>query len=65
MPMPPLSALNVGKLCAYLDRSWDLRGQIKKRLEERIPPLQDRAKKTNRTLCSLLRGLRPKSVIAS
>jgi polysaccharide pyruvyl transferase CsaB len=65
MPMPPLSALNVGKLCAYLDRSWDLRAQIKRRLEERIPALQERAKKTNRTLCSLLRDLRPKSVTAS
>jgi polysaccharide pyruvyl transferase WcaK-like protein len=65
MPMPPLSALNVGNLCAYLDRSWDLRAQIKKRLEERIPTLQERAKKTNRTLCGLLRDLRPKSVVAS
>lgn len=59
MPMPPITALNVGKLCAYLDRSWDLRHQLKKRLEEKVPPLQERAKRTNRILCDLLQSLRP------
>jgi len=64
MPMPPIAALNVGKLCAYLDRSWDLRIQIKKQLEERIPPLQERAKKTNQILYDLLRDLEPKRMSA-
>ena len=59
MPMPPIAALNVGKLCAFLDRSWDLRNRIKKQLEERVPPLQERAKQTNRILCELLRSLKP------
>jgi polysaccharide pyruvyl transferase WcaK-like protein len=59
MPMPPITALNVGKLCAYLDRSWDLRHQITKRLEENVPPLQERSKQTNRILCDLLRSLKP------
>src|SRR2546428_841438 len=59
MPMPPIAALNVGKLCAFLDRSWDLRNRIKKQLEERVPPLQERAKQTNRILCDLLRSLKP------
>jgi hypothetical protein len=60
MPMPPIAALNVGKLCAFLDRSWDLRNRIKKQLDEKVPPLQDRAKSTNRILCDLLRSLQPK-----
>jgi len=64
MPMPPISGLNVGKLCAYLDRSWDLRAQIKKRLEESVPPLQERAKKTNQVLYDLLRDLEPKRMSA-
>src|SRR5438093_3861128 len=59
MPMPPIAALNVGKLCAFLDRSWDLRNRIKKQLEERVPLLQERAKQTNRILCELLRSLKP------
>jgi len=59
MPMPPMTALNIGKLCAYLDRSWDLRHQLKKRLEEKVPPLQERAKRTNAMLCELLQSLKP------
>ncbi|MGH7825581.1 MAG: polysaccharide pyruvyl transferase family protein [Candidatus Binatia bacterium] len=62
MPMPPIAALNVGKLCAFLDRSWDYRNRIKKQLEERVPPLQERAKTTNRLLCDLLRSLKPNQI---
>ena len=59
MPMPPITALNTGKLCAFLDRSWDTKDRIKKRLEETFPALQERAKKTNQMLCDLLRSLKP------
>jgi polysaccharide pyruvyl transferase CsaB len=59
MPAPPIAALNIGKLCAYIDRSWDLRNHIKKQLEEKVPPLQERAKKTNQILCELLSSLKP------
>lgn len=60
MPMPPIAALNVGKLCAFLDRSWDTRDRLKKKLEEKVPPLQERAKTTNQILCDLLRSREPK-----
>ncbi|HZD41902.1 MAG TPA: hypothetical protein VE131_14355, partial [Terriglobales bacterium] len=60
MPMPPIAALNVGKLCAFLDRSWDMKERIEKQLKKKIPPLQARAKETNRILCNLLRSLPPK-----
>lgn len=60
MPTPPIAALNVGKLCAFLDRSWDYRHQIKSKLEAKIPPLQERARTTNRMLCDMLRSLEPK-----
>jgi polysaccharide pyruvyl transferase CsaB len=59
MPMPPIAALNVGKLCAFLDRSWDFRGRIKTHLEQAMPPLQRRAKSTNQILCDMLRSLKP------
>lgn len=64
MPMPPIAALNVGKLCAFLDRSWDTKDRIKKRLEEKVPPLQERAKVTNRMACELLQSLRRKQLEA-
>jgi polysaccharide pyruvyl transferase CsaB len=64
MPMPPITALNVGKLCAFLDRSWDLRERIRKKLEVRVPPLQERAQKTNHILCELLQSVRPKQIDA-
>jgi len=54
MPMVKLSALNSGQLCAYLDRSWDTRKSIAQRLEERVPTLQQTAKRTNEILCDLL-----------
>jgi polysaccharide pyruvyl transferase CsaB len=60
MPMPPITALNVGKLCAFLDRSWDLRERIRKKLEVKVPPLQERARKTNQILCELLQSITPK-----
>jgi polysaccharide pyruvyl transferase WcaK-like protein len=60
MPMPPITAVNVGKLCAYLDRSWDYRARIKTQLEQAIPPLQQRAKITNRILSDMLRSIEPK-----
>ncbi|MBI4372912.1 MAG: polysaccharide pyruvyl transferase family protein [Candidatus Omnitrophica bacterium] len=60
MSMPPITQLNVGKLCAFLDRSWDRKESIKKKLEEKIPLLQERAKKTNQILCDLLHSLKPK-----
>ncbi|MBI4528153.1 MAG: polysaccharide pyruvyl transferase family protein [Deltaproteobacteria bacterium] len=62
MPMPPITALNVGKLCAFLDRSWDLRNEIKKQLELKVPPLQERAKRTSQILCEVLRSLPPKQI---
>ena len=64
MPMPPITALNVGKLCAFLDRSWDLRERIRKKLEVKVPPLQERAKRTNQILCELLQSVRPKQIDA-
>lgn len=62
MPMPLIGGLNVGKLCAFLDRSWDTRKTIQKKLEEKIPLLQERAQKTNQILCDLLKSLPAKAI---
>jgi polysaccharide pyruvyl transferase CsaB len=60
LPLSPLAELNIGKLCAFLDRSWDNRKALAKKLEERIPALQERAKETNRVLCDFLASLTAK-----
>lgn len=60
MPMPAITHLNVGKLCAFLDRSWDTRKSIAKKLEEKMPSLQKKAEKTNLILCDFLKSLTPK-----
>ena len=59
MPMPSIGELNVGKLCALLDRTWDLRKEARKHLEQKVPLLQERAKHTNQILCALLRSIVP------
>jgi polysaccharide pyruvyl transferase WcaK-like protein len=61
MPMGDISGLNVGKLCAFLDRSWDMRKTIAKKLEEKIPPLQERARRTNQILCEFLQSFKVKA----
>ncbi|PIQ83455.1 MAG: polysaccharide pyruvyl transferase [Candidatus Omnitrophica bacterium CG11_big_fil_rev_8_21_14_0_20_63_9] len=60
MSSPPLAALNIGKLCAFIDRSWDLRSNTRKKLEEKIPILQERSRRTNQILCEMLRSITPK-----
>ncbi|HTL46449.1 MAG TPA: polysaccharide pyruvyl transferase family protein [Verrucomicrobiae bacterium] len=57
MTMPALSQMNTGKLCAYLDRSWDYRKETVEKLKEKLPPLQEKAKKTNQILCDFVNGL--------
>lgn len=59
MPMPSIGELNVGKLCALLDRTWDLRKEVRQHLEQKVPALQARAKRTNQRLCELLRAIAP------
>jgi len=61
MPMTPIGDLNVGKLCAFLDRSWDTKKTIQKKLSSKIPSLQDKARRTNQILCEHLKTLKRKS----
>ncbi len=57
MEMPPLSGVNSGRLIATIDRSWDYRSQIRKRIRRHLPDLQDRARKTNDLLLELVRSI--------
>jgi polysaccharide pyruvyl transferase CsaB len=41
--MPPLGNIGIGRLIARIDRSWDTRGEIRRKIAERLPVLKERA----------------------
>lgn len=55
MSMPPLNQVNAGQLIAHVDRSWDLRKSIRRRIEGSMPSLRRRARETNELAVALLR----------
>jgi polysaccharide pyruvyl transferase CsaB len=65
IPMPPLKEVRAGQLIAHLDRQWDLRREVKARIEGILPRLQARAARTHEIAMQLLaargtdRGGRP------
>ena len=62
MEMPPLKDVNTGRLIASIDRSWDYRSRVGKRLGKLLPKLQERARKTNDLLVQLAQSTAPTSV---
>jgi polysaccharide pyruvyl transferase CsaB len=54
MPMLPLKDVTTGGLIAYIDRAWDIQGQLRQKISERLPPLQERARETNRIVLRVL-----------
>ncbi|MEW6753312.1 MAG: polysaccharide pyruvyl transferase family protein [Candidatus Latescibacterota bacterium] len=56
MEMPPLRHVNIGRLIATIDRSWDRRRDLRARIERRLPALQERARQTHEILVGLLGG---------
>jgi polysaccharide pyruvyl transferase CsaB len=51
---PPLSSIGIGQLIGRIDRKWDTREAMRAKLGERVPPLRERARQTNRSLLGLL-----------
>jgi len=56
VPAPPLNLVNAGRLCAFLDDSWDRRRSLRTRIAETLPALQERARETHRLLLEVLTG---------
>jgi polysaccharide pyruvyl transferase CsaB len=56
---PPLGSIGIGQLIARIDRSWDTRAEIRRKIHERLPALKIRAQLTNRLLLALLDERRP------
>jgi polysaccharide pyruvyl transferase CsaB len=54
MPTPPLRDVTTGGLIAYVDRAWDIQGELRRKISERLPQLQERARETNRIVLRVL-----------
>ncbi|WP_459615574.1 polysaccharide pyruvyl transferase family protein [Bordetella sp. 2513F-2] len=64
METPPLHDVSPGQLLASIDHSWDFRADIRRRIQERLPALQERARSSNRMLLELLGSLKAPAVAA-
>ncbi len=58
IPMPPLKDVTTGGLIAHIDRAWDMQGEIRRRIGERLPVIQERARETNRIVVRVLSQVR-------
>ena len=54
LEMPPLAEVTTGRLIAHIDRSWDHQDELRERIRERLPGLQQRARRTHQLLLELL-----------
>lgn len=55
MESPPLTDVNAGRLIAHVDRCWDLRVSLQERINQALPVLQERARRTHEIAVDLLR----------
>jgi polysaccharide pyruvyl transferase CsaB len=56
IPAPPLRNITIGDLIAYIDRIWDARAKVSEGIRNKIPGLQERARKTNEILLEVLKN---------
>jgi polysaccharide pyruvyl transferase CsaB len=54
MAAPPMQQVNAGQLIAHIDRSWDLRNDLRNRMGRVVASLQERARENNAIACQLL-----------
>jgi polysaccharide pyruvyl transferase WcaK-like protein len=56
MPSPPMNQVNTGQLIAHIDRSWDLRGELRDRIVRALPAIQERARENTTIALALLQS---------
>jgi polysaccharide pyruvyl transferase WcaK-like protein len=54
LKMPPLNLVNAGRLIAHIDNAWDNKEELRARVHEKLPLLQERARQTHHILLKLL-----------
>ena len=60
LPQLSLEHWSSGKICALIDRAFDNRKAIQKKLQKKIPKIQEKAKETNKILFNFLKTITPK-----
>jgi polysaccharide pyruvyl transferase WcaK-like protein len=59
LPAPVLEHVSAGQMIAHIDRAWDLRDQLRARIQEALPELQNRARTNIAVAVDLLCGVNP------
>lgn len=57
MPVHPVQEIGAGQLIARIDRSWDMRPELRERIAAHLPGIRARARVTNQLLVDLLQHL--------
>lgn len=65
LPMPPLKDVTTGGLIAYVDRAWDIQGELRRKIKERLGQLQERVRETNRIVIRVLSETRAAAAAAA
>jgi polysaccharide pyruvyl transferase CsaB len=56
LPVPVLEHVSAGQLIAHIDRAWDLREELRTRIQDAVPALQRRARASIDVTINLLAG---------
>jgi polysaccharide pyruvyl transferase CsaB len=64
MPMLSIQRTNAGQLLAHVDRAWDMRDELRVRVEERMPDPVERATRTPRMALELLTSKLPDHAVS-
>ena len=54
MDTPPLSGMGIGQLTARIDRKWDTRAEVRAKIQDKVPELKRRARRTHELLMGVL-----------
>jgi hypothetical protein len=54
LSMPSMEDVSSGQLLALVDRAWDTREELRRRITDALPPLRERARRTHEILLELL-----------
>lgn len=63
MPVLGIEEMSAGQLLAFIDRDWDLRRELKDKLEKKLPELLSRARLSTEIAVSLLKGTENKKKV--
>ena len=63
MPAPPMNQVNTGQLIAHIDRSWDLRNELRDRIVRALPAIQERARENTAIALELLQNTSARSEV--